>query len=123
MQMITEFGRMADGRAVQAVDLRGGALSVRLLTLGSALQDARVQGAAHGLTLGLRSLADYQAPGGQWFGTLVGPVANRLAGAAAPLDGPRPGTWPRTKGRTCCTRAPAGCTGGCGGSRITATTA
>ncbi len=86
MQMITEFGRMADGRAVQAIDLRGGALSVRLLTLGSALQDVRVQGVAHGLTLGLRSVADYQAPGGQWFGTLVGPVANRLAGAAAPLD-------------------------------------
>lgn len=84
---VTTFGHTADGRAVLAVDLRAGGITARILTLGSALQDVRLDGVAHGLTLGLSSVAEYEAPQGQWFGTLVGPVANRLAGATAPLPG------------------------------------
>lgn len=84
------FGqREADERAVEAVTLRAGALSVRLLTLGSALHSVRLDGVDHDLTLAPDTLAGYARPEGAWTGTIVGPVANRLSGAAAMVAGRR----------------------------------
>lgn len=84
--MIRDFGLTAAGEAVQAVTLQAGQLRATILTLGAILQDLRLDGVAHGLTLGSNSVADYQ---GQMrhHGSLVGPVANRIGGARAEVAG------------------------------------
>ncbi|MCB6179877.1 galactose mutarotase [Rhodobacter sp. Har01] len=84
---VTIFGQTSDGRPVHAIDLAAGTLSVRLLTLGSAVQDLRLSGLPWELTLGLSSVAEYEATAGGYFGVLVGPVANRLSAAQAPIAG------------------------------------
>lgn len=81
-----EFGTTAAGQRVQAVALRAGGLAVRLLTFGAILQDVRLDGVAHGLTLGSDRLADYEGPM-RHHGSLVGPVVNRISGAQAVIDG------------------------------------
>ncbi len=84
--MIREFGTTATGEMVQAVTLRAGGLTATILSLGAILQDVRLEGGAHGLTLGSDKVADYQ---GQMrhHGSLVGPVANRIGGAEAKVAG------------------------------------
>ena len=83
---IRPFGTTQDGRAVQAVQLHHGQLSVSVLTLGAILQDVRLAGAPWPLTLGSDQLAAYEGPM-QYNGAIVGPVANRVAGAKAPCNG------------------------------------
>ena len=80
--MIRDFGQTATGEMVQAITLRAGGLTATVLTLGAILQDLRLEGVGHGLTLGADNVADYQ---GQMrhHGSLVGPVANRIGGAQA----------------------------------------
>ena len=68
------------------VTLRAGALTAKILTLGAILQDLRLDGVAHGLTLGSDRVADYQGMM-RYHGSLVGPVANRIYGAQARLAG------------------------------------
>lgn len=80
------FGTTPDGRAVEAVSLHAGDLSVTLLTLGAAIHDVRLKGVPYPLTLGATDIAAYAGPM-TYFGALVGPVANRIAGASAPLNG------------------------------------
>ena len=82
------FGTLPDGREVEVLTLANSALTVRLLTLGSILQDVRLAGVAHSLTLGSGDLAAYTGPM-HYFGAIVGPVANRIAGGTATLDGTR----------------------------------
>lgn len=82
------FGTLADGRPVERLTIAAGDLTVRILTFGAALQDLRLAGVAHPLTLGSDDLADYQGPM-RYAGTIVGPVANRIAGASAEIDGRR----------------------------------
>ena len=83
--MIREFGQVAAG-AVQAVTLAAGDLTATVLTLGAILQDVRLAGVAHGLTLGADQAADYldHMP---YHGSIVGPVANRIKGAQADVAG------------------------------------
>ena len=83
---VEHFGQMADGRAVQRITLRAGGLSASVLTLGAVLQDVRLAGVAHGLTLGSDSVADYQG-GMCYHGSVIAPVANRLTGAQAVVAG------------------------------------
>ena len=78
------FGTTSGGEPVHRVVLGAGDLEVALLTHGARLQDVRLRGVS--LTLGTDALAPYEGPMGS-FGALVGPVANRIAGARAPLDG------------------------------------
>lgn len=80
------FGRLPDGRAVERLAIGAGALSARVLTLGAGLSDLRFEGAP--LTLGSEALADYLGPL-RYAGTVVGPVANRISGACARIDGRR----------------------------------
>lgn len=84
--MIDRFGQTADGRTVGAVTLRGDGLTVRLLTLGSVLQSLRLDGVAHDLTRGPGSVAEMETAR-PYHGAIVGPVANRIAGAEAVIDG------------------------------------
>ncbi|MCY1127390.1 galactose mutarotase [Frigidibacter sp. RF13] len=83
---ITEFGTTADGRPVRAVTLRSEDLTARILTWGAVLQGLWLKGVAHSLTLGSERLADYEGPM-IYHGSLVAPVANRISGARAVLDG------------------------------------
>lgn len=76
------------GAGVQAVHLTAGELRAVVLTRGAILQDLRLAGTPWSLTLGSASLGAYDGPMG-YFGAVVGPVANRIAGAAAELDGRR----------------------------------
>ena len=81
-----EAGRMADGRAVHALVLAGGGLSLRLLTLGATVQDLRLAGTGWPLALGAADPSDYAGPL-LYAGAIVGPVANRIAGARAVVAG------------------------------------
>lgn len=85
---ITPFGTAPDGRPVERITLRNAALTVQLLTWGAVVQDLRLAGVDWPLTLGSPDLAAYVGPLG-YFGAVVGPVANRIAGASALIDGVR----------------------------------
>jgi aldose 1-epimerase len=76
---------MADVRLLR---LEAGELSVGLLSLGAALQDVRLAGVSHGLALGSPDIERYRGPL-RFFGSVVGPIANRVAGGEAELDGRR----------------------------------
>ncbi|MEN8873919.1 MAG: aldose epimerase family protein [Pacificibacter sp.] len=80
------FGATQNGQTVEAITLSAGDLSVTILTQGAILQDVRLKGVPHSLTLGSDDIRAYDKDF-KYFGALVGPVANRLSNATAPLDG------------------------------------
>ncbi|MBM9593651.1 aldose epimerase family protein [Roseitranquillus sediminis] len=83
---IERFGAMPDGTVVDRIVLSDGELTVGLLTLGAILQDVRLRGVPLGLTLGSPGLDAYLGPM-RFHGAVIGPVANRIAGAHARIDG------------------------------------
>lgn len=82
----TIFDHLPDGRAVEAIHLRGPHLSATILTLGATVQDLRLAGVAHPLVLGFPKIAPYLGRG-LYVGAMVGRFANRIAGARFTLDG------------------------------------
>jgi aldose 1-epimerase len=83
------FGRLADGRTVEAVTLWRGRLTARILTYGAALQSMLVpdrHGRLADVALGHAALDPY-VDHPQYFGSTVGRVANRIAGGRFVLDG------------------------------------
>ena len=96
---VRAFGQTRDGRQVDMIQLRGGELTVAILTLGATLQDLRLAGTPWPLTLGAQSVAAYEGPC-RWFGSVAGPVANRIAGAQAVIDGKVCRFDPNENGRT-----------------------
>lgn len=82
------FGTTATGLPVERITLDNGVLRASILTFGATLQDLRLHGLDRSLTLGSPRVADYE-PGGPLlhFGSIAGPVANRISGATAGLDG------------------------------------
>lgn len=85
--MIREtFGHLPDGRPVERLAISAGTLSARVLTLGAILHDLRIAGNGRSLTVAGHSLADYLGPL-RFHGAVVGPVANRIAGAEAVIAG------------------------------------
>lgn len=86
MQDVTPFGTLSDGRAVQRVEIASDALSVALLDLGALVHDVRLEGVDHALTLGSPDLRAYEGVMSH-FGAIMGPVANRISGAEAEIDG------------------------------------
>ncbi len=80
------FGTTAAGEVVEAITLRAGDLSARILTYGAILNAVHLSGVPHSLTPGSGRFADYEAEG-RHHGTLIGPVVNRLTGAQAPIAG------------------------------------
>ena len=83
---VQQFGDMPDGRAVQAITLAANGLRLRVLTLGAILADLRLEGVDWPLVLGSAEIGAYLGPMA-WFGAVVGPVANRISGARAVIDG------------------------------------
>lgn len=93
------FGRTAAGEAVEAVDLAAGGLRARVLTLGASLQDLRLTGADWPLILGSGSVAAYEGAL-RYAGAIVGPVANRIAGARLRIGARDFALDPNEAGRT-----------------------
>lgn len=85
---VSGFGVTAGGEAVSRVVLRGGGLTVALLTRGAVLQGVWLDGVDRNLTLGSEVLADYEGKM-RHHGSLVGPVVNRIAEAGAVVGGVR----------------------------------
>jgi len=82
---VTSFGTLPDGDAVLAVHLSAGDTTATILTHGARLTDLRRRGITHPLVLGSPTLPAYVGPM-QYFGAVVGPVANRIAGGQFSLD-------------------------------------
>jgi aldose 1-epimerase len=80
------LGTLSDGQTVEAITLSAGELTATVLTRGAILQDVRLKGISHSLTLGSNDVAAYGADL-KYFGALVGPLANRISNATAPLGG------------------------------------
>lgn len=80
------FGRTASGAAVEAVDLAAGGLRATVLALGASLQDLRLAGTDWPLILGSGEVAAYEGAL-RYAGAIVGPVANRIAGASIRIGG------------------------------------
>lgn len=89
---------MPDGGEVLALDLRGGGLRARVLTLGAVVQDLRLDGVPFPLVLGSPDpLACLDRL--RHVGTMVGRYANRIGGAGFVLDGVAQRTDPNWRGR------------------------
>ena len=82
---------LSDGRIAHAFQLTdelagGGTFGARVLQWGACLQDVRHSAVPHALTMGVEDLTLYEGPMAT-AGGLIGPVVNRISGAAATLDG------------------------------------
>lgn len=80
------FGTAPDGSAVHRVVIENGGTRASLMTWGASLQDFRRAGTDHALVLGSSDFAAYLGPM-RHFGAIAGPLANRIAGGRAPLEG------------------------------------
>ena len=83
---ITDFGQTSAGEVVHCIKISAGHLQADILTLGATLRHVGLNGVAHSLTLGSETVSDYEGKM-QYFGALVGPVANRIAAAKTTLHG------------------------------------
>jgi len=85
-----EFGRMPDGRVVEAITLTNDTgMTVKVIALGAALQSVIVpdrDGRAADVAIGYPTLDGYLAKP-EYFGATVGRVANRIAAGRFELDG------------------------------------
>jgi aldose 1-epimerase len=85
-----DFGKMPNGDAAEAICLTNGSgMTVRIITYGASIQSVNVAdpaGIFADVTTGYPTLDDYLGRP-QYFGSTVGRVANRLAGARFTLDG------------------------------------
>ncbi len=83
---ITPFGTTAAGEIVEKITIGTDELTISILTWGTVLQDVRLAGLDHPLTLGGPDLAGYAGPM-KSFGAVMGPVVNRIRNARAPIAG------------------------------------
>lgn len=84
-----QFGKLADGTAIEAVELSNGRVSTRIITLGAAVQSLKVPdrgGKVGEIVMGHDTPAEYVAKP-QYFGATVGRYANRIRAGKFSLDG------------------------------------
>lgn len=82
------IGETKRGEAVHRITLSDGVLRASFLTLGSILNDLRLEEAPdRPLTVGSPDLGAYDAGPLSSAGAIVGPVANRIGGARCSFDG------------------------------------
>ena len=86
MTQISSFGTTDDGHDVAQITIGSDQLTVNILTLGGVLNDVRLTGVAWPLTLGSSEVAAYEGRMSS-FGSLMGPVINRIKGCSAKIDG------------------------------------
>ncbi|SNT34655.1 aldose epimerase family protein [Tropicimonas sediminicola] len=83
------FGSTRSGTPVERITLNNGAMRASVLTYGATLQSLYLDGLDRSLTLGSPDLAGYASGAFGYFGTIVGPVANRIGGATTRFRGRR----------------------------------
>ena len=83
---IQPFGTLKNGDPVDIITIADDTISANFITRGAALQDVRLRGVDHPLTIGSNDIAAYEGPISH-FGAIVGPVANRINNATITLDG------------------------------------
>ena len=71
------FGTTKGGDDVHAITLAAHSLSVTILTLGAILQDVRLDGIAHRLTVGSDHVSDYDGAM-KYHGCVVAPVERSI---------------------------------------------
>ncbi len=81
------FATLPDGRTVHAIPIAAGDLSVEVLTYGAIVLSVRHSGVSHDLTWTPDRIEDWIEGRMPYHGVLIGPVANRIVGARADLDG------------------------------------
>ena len=83
---VARFGVLPDGSEVPEVAISAGELTLKVITLGAVIRDARLAGVAFPLVLGFDRLDDYvhHSP---HFGAVAGRYANRIAGGKLTIDG------------------------------------
>ena len=86
MIKIIPFGTTKDGCDVSQIGISSDLLAIKILTLGGVLNDVRLNGVPWPLTLGSSELAAYEGKMSS-FGSLMGPVINRIKGCSAEIDG------------------------------------
>jgi len=84
--MIETFGHMPDGTAVQRVRISGGGLTANVITYGASVQGLWIDGIDHSVVLGSETFDPYLSEK-QYFGAVVGRVANRIGNASFTLEG------------------------------------
>ena len=82
--MTMVFGTAPDGTDVLQVTLTHAGTTARLMTWGASLTDFRIEGLQGPMVLGSDNFDRYLTDM-HHFGAIAGPVANRIAGGAAPL--------------------------------------
>lgn len=97
---IARFGVTEAGENVQKVTIGRGGLTVSILTYGAILQGVWLAGLNRSLTLGSDKLGDYEGAMA-YHGSLIVPVANRIGGATAVIDGHRHQFEGNQNGRIC----------------------
>lgn len=76
------FGKTTDGKPVDEYTLSAGPYSVKLINYGAAISELIVPdqvGRPTDVVLGFDDMAGWQSKGNQYFGCIVGRVANRVA--------------------------------------------
>jgi aldose 1-epimerase len=86
MIQVIPFGTTQDGRDVDQITIYSDFLALKVLTLGGVLNDVRLTGVSWPLTLGSSEVAAYEGRMSS-FGSLMGPVINRIEGCSATIDG------------------------------------
>ena len=79
-------GTAPDGAPVLRADIAGGGARASVLSWGATLQDLRVDGIGHSVVLGGPDIGAYFGKM-RYFGAVVGPLANRVAGGRLEIDG------------------------------------
>ena len=84
--MIEVFGKTPEGDDVMRCQIRNGGAVASIITWGATLQDFRLDRLDRSLVLGGNDMAAYLGPM-RYFGAIVGPVANRIAGGQMEVKG------------------------------------
>lgn len=80
------IGQAPDGSDVLSVCIRGGSLEANCMSWGASVQELRHSAIAHSLVLGSSELRAW-FENFRYYGSVVGPVANRIAGGRFTLNG------------------------------------
>lgn len=83
---MTHFGTTQKGEVVDRITITAGDLTAQVLTYGAVVQDIRLRDVPYSLALDSDNLDDYEASMG-YFGSIVGPIANRISNARVRIDG------------------------------------
>ena len=88
---VSNFGKTADGKDVQAFTITGkNGVVVKLLTRGATLAEWHVpdkNGKTADCVFGFDDVAGYESKGNGYFGATIGRVGNRIAGGKFTLNG------------------------------------